>query len=1653
MLAPLAALSGAAAPPGPATRPVTAPLGQRPLAGPSAQPADFEQPQSLLYGVSCPTSTFCAAVGHFGVAAMAEVWNGGQWSVQVIPSPSLPAGTDNPEAVATGVSCTSSTFCMAVGTLSVDYITPPSSGSEGESVLFADQWNGHSWIGGVLPAGDESGVNGVSCSSASSCIAVGAYGTDQSGGISPLADSWDGATWSAQTPFNPSTGGEFQSVSCLSASICIAVGADYAGNTLAEEFNVSGWEDMNAVNPVSGGHNSLWSVSCTSQANCTAVGDADTGDDQAIAEIWNGVNWVASTPASVGGANSYLQAVSCLTAKNCYAGGWNSFGPDEYLTMVQVRQGSTWAIQSAPNGASSEFDQLYGISCASATSCAVVGGSWDPEANDGAGTYVPILLQWDGTVWSTVIPPQLPPIDGAPQPSENPADGNPSESGVCSAQGSAADPCNTADGSFSLTATDLSLAGRGPVLGVTRTYSSVLADVDGPLGYGWSLNLAAHLSLPAKLKNGSVVTFAQENGAQVTFTDGSGGFTPPPRVQATLTHNADGSWTVVRDAQITFAFTSKGLLTSETDLNGHALTFKYSGTKLTTVTDDAGRKLTLGWSGTHVVSITDPNVTPHRTVHYGYDSSGDLTSVTDVNGGVSSFTYATHLMTADLDPACTATPGCTGTVVAYNGQGRVAAQTDPLGHKTTFAYRGNYLSATGGTTLITDPSGHQTLENYQYGLRIAFTTGYATAEAATTTLRYDPTTLALTSSVDPDGHTTTMTYDANGNIDSETDPLGGVTTWTYNDLNEQVTVTDPKGITTTDTYDNEGNLTGVSTPCSDCNPSATQTTTYAICEATSCSVGGDTYAEGDIESMTDPDGDTTTYGYDRYGDQASVTDPDGDTSTDTFNADGWLLTSVAPDGNVPGCGCAAGFTTTDSYVIPGTGRTDGFGDVQTVTDPLGHVTTYAYDPDRHIVSETDADGATTTTIYDLDGLETQVTRPGGTSVGTDYTADGAVADYRNGAGTVIDTYQYDPLGRLSSVTDALGNETSYTYDAAGNLSSKQAPGGNCAAIPATGCTTYGYDADSQLTAIAYSDGVTPDVGLGYDPDGQRTSMTDGTGSWNWTYDSLHRVTSVTEGNYGTVSFGYDLRGSLAYITYPNEQSVEHGYDAAGRWTSVTDWLGNKTSFGYDANGNLLTETLPTASGVVDAFGYNGDGAMTSASVTMGTTPLFTADYGRDGDELVSSDTSQPASGAYIGYTTLGQLCSTAATPGGTCSSGTSTFAYDAADDPTTVGGTTQAFNADDELCWSVAGTSSSSCADAPAGATTYAYNTSGERTTVAPSGTAATTLSYNEAGGLSGVSGPAGTATYDDNGDGLLMGEVVSKKTTGYTWDLSGSLPLLLTSGATSYVNGPEGLPLEQINGSKVLWLHHDQLGSTRLVTGPTGAPVATYSYGPTGTLGASTGTVDATQLRFAGQFLDPISGLYLMRARDYDPATDQFVTSDPLATLTRQPYEYADDDPVNQVDPSGLGSCPDGVGIPFTDLCIDSPTDLSQYVQNFNQNSADLDNSPVGGFLQDFDPFYGDIRDGLYWIEGCQINVSSDIVNTASTFAPGASAAEGVLHEGGEAAFAGTIAEVTNYKVGAVLYNHQGVIDTVGSSIVEAGIKQIPGTSSPSSGCSCSSG
>lgn len=275
----------------------------------------------------------------------------------------------------------------------------------------------------------------------------------------------------------------------------------------------------------------------------------------------------------------------------------------------------------------------------------------------------------------------------------------------------------------------------------------------------------------------------------------------------------------------------------------------------------------------------------------------------------------------------------------------------------------------------------------------------------------------------------------------------------------------------------------------------------------------------------------------------------------------------------------------------------------------------------------------------------------------------------------------------------------------------------------------------------------------------------------------------------------------------------------------------------------------------------------------GSSNLALISYLRDGDGRVTSESDQELPHP-----------STA---------GAQAYAYDNADDPTELRGTPgYSYNVADEL------TSSPRA--------TYSYNSLGERTALTPSSGAPTGYAYNQAGQLTTYTPPTGSTTsYTYDGNGVRASKTTGSNTSHFAWDESGAQPLLLTDTANSYIYGPNNTPIEQISSSGTpSYLHHDQLGSTRLITNQSGTTTGSFTYSPYGTVTASSGSA-TTPFGYAGQYTDTESGLQYDQARYYDPSTGQFISNDPLEAVTGQPYSYAGDDPVNATDPTGLQCSP----------------------------------------------------------------------------------------------------------------------------------------------------
>jgi RHS repeat-associated protein len=324
--------------------------------------------------------------------------------------------------------------------------------------------------------------------------------------------------------------------------------------------------------------------------------------------------------------------------------------------------------------------------------------------------------------------------------------------------------------------------------------------------------------------------------------------------------------------------------------------------------------------------------------------------------------------------------------------------------------------------------------------------------------------------------------------------------------------------------------------------------------------------------------------------------------------------------------------------------------------------------------------------------------------------------------------------------------------------------------------------------------------------------------------------------------------------------------------------------------------------------------MTEAKMLKSTETLASLVYTRDNDGQVKKTTSKSLPGAEITENTYD--ANNRLTKSG------SEYKYDSANNSTTIGTGTYKYDKGSEL--------------ETGPSLTYTYDELGERTKTKPTTGPATTYGYDQAGNLTSVERPKEGEvseikdTYAYNGEGLRDSQTISGTTTNLAWNMTESLPLILSDGTNSYIYGPGGLPVEQVSsGGTITYIHHDQQGSTRLLTGSAGTVTGSTTFDAYGNKTGSAGT-STTPLGYGGQYTSADTGLIYMRARVYDPATVQFLSVDPLGDMTRLPYAYAVDNPLNLNDPSGLI-----FGIPGTPSWSDLATRFVGFWDGFTRPLA----------------------------------------------------------------------------------------------------------------------
>jgi RHS repeat-associated protein len=1132
-------------------------------------------------------------------------------------------------------------------------------------------------------------------------------------------------------------------------------------------------------------------------------------------------------------------------------------------------------------------------------------------------------------------------------------------------------PVDCASGDFWHAFTDVAIAGRGPGLRLTRTYNSLNATNTGLFGNGWSSSLDQHMTSTeggtelVTLDDGSEITAVPAGSGGYTIPasadatlqhNNDGTYTLTEHATSRLTFSAAGKLLAISDldGNTTSLTYSGGQLASAIDAAGRALTLTLANGRVKTVTDPLGRSTNYEYdSEGNLTAVTGP---AGRTWRFKYDEAHRLTRMTDARGGNIQNEYDTQGRVAAQTDAAGLTTRFAYTGDNFSPLGGTTTVTDPHGNSVIEQYDNGFLMqitkaagtaaqstasytydpSTLGITSTTDGNGHTSHTVYDAAGQPTSTTD---ALGNTTTNSYNQLQEVVTSTT-PLGHTTTRTYDQSGNPTSVTGPEGDTTRYEHADPahpGDVSAIIDPEGRTETLTYDSYGDI---ATRSQHPREGASDTTAYSYdtdgeltCEAppnataqgVACATSGprnpgtatNSYnPDGQISASTDPAGHTTSRSYDTDGNQTETVDPAGNRTLTSYDLDSRVISKTTAAGtsfaatikhaydiaNATGaCQGVANTSYCESTTDPNGGETtshyDAHDQLIATARPGGSTTRYSYDPAGNRATLTDAQGRTTTYLYDAANYQTGIQYSDGATPNVEYVydADGNRETMRDGTGT--GSYQYDNAGRLTSLKDGSGAHTTYEYDKAGKIATITYPNGKTITRTYDGAgrletitdwlghtTTFNYDANGNPTSTTYPNGDTVSSSYSATNTVSHTGVADGSTvlaaiSYQRNEDDL--VSKESDQNLvGITTYAYDAKNQLIA-----GGGKKFAYDAAGNPTTLAaahqtynaeDEIGSSTTstvstgFSDDPQGER-TEARPSH-GLLTRYRYDQAGRLTEAAKTA--RPPVVRELIPSSGPLTGGITVK-IKGQWFGSATAVMFGGAPATDVKVSSTKLITAKVPAGQGTVDVRVTTPI------------GTSPVVSSDrfTYGGETPFAAPPKVESEPVVP---------------------PA--ARYSYNGDGLRMSSATGSVVSRHTWDITPEVPEITSDASNSYIYGPDGLPIEQITQTGATsYFFHDATGSTRGLLDSTGALAATFSYNPYGTPRKGTGSA-RTPILFAGGYTDETTGLVYLVHRYYDPATAQFITLDPALVQTEAPYTYAQDDPANAVDPSGLWSACFGI-------------------------------------------------------------------------------------------------------------------------------------------------
>ncbi|MBI4489579.1 MAG: IPT/TIG domain-containing protein [Deltaproteobacteria bacterium] len=800
-----------------------------------------------------------------------------------------------------------------------------------------------------------------------------------------------------------------------------------------------------------------------------------------------------------------------------------------------------------------------------------------------------------------------------------------------------------------------------------------------------------------------------------------------------------------------------------------------------------------------------------------------------------------------------------GSLWRFDGAGRLISQADRNGNTITLT-----RDSQGRVSQISEPSGRQL------------------------TLSYTGANLRIDRIQDAIGREVRYGYDGAGRLATVTDAAGGTTSYTYDTANRMVSITDPRDITfLINKYDSAGR----------------------------------------VIKQTQADGGIWTFAYTATGEfisQTTVTDPQGQTTTYRFNAAGYLisqtdgLSQITTFERQPGTNLL--LSTADPLSRKVTFTYDASGNVTRITDPEGNVRRFEYEPNFNKLTRiTDPLGQMTRFEYDASGNLLATVDPIGARTTITYNEFGQPVSTTDPLGNTT-TFAYDDFGNLKTIADPLGNKTQRTYDLVSRLIEQADPRGRSA--------RFTYDGLNRITEIV--DALNGVTSFGYDGNGNLLTVTDARGNTiTHNYDVMDRLETRTDPVGRQEQYQYDQNGNLAHATDRKGQISTFTYDALDRRVGSSFADGTFTEFTYDAGGRLIQasdsqtgliledydvldrlirETTPQ--GVV-AYDYDALGRRTQMDVTGQSTVTYSYDAASRLAQVV-----QGAQAVDLAYDMLGRRTKLTL-PNGVATEytydtasrlteliyrnatgilGNLTYQYDAAGNRTQVGGSFARTLLPDPIA---SATYDAANRQLTFGEKNMTFDANGNLTSISDL-PGVTTFTWDAQDQLIGLTGPSMSATFGYDARGRRTLRMVNSQSYTFQYDGRNIVREVSPAGATFHLGG---LGLDEV------WVRHkdeiadfmiaDVLGSPVAFLDPQGMIGTDLTYEPFGRTTRSAATNNP--VGFTGRE-DDGTGLFHYRARYYHPALARYVSEDPLRFRDGlNAYSYVRNSPITGRDPLGL--------------------------------------------------------------------------------------------------------------------------------------------------------